>query len=407
MLNDIRSKSMVRILVSILFLQFSSISFAQERPDSPSNSPCSGRCGTNREAVDCNEDLEFEPNTGTVYHMRSGNPFTGVCEACYFNGTRQHCASFRDGKEDGVSMTWYEDSTMMLQRMHTNGVETGTWHYWYPGKKRGEQGKLSWEMHYAEGELNGTCTWYWEDGTEKKVENYNLGVLDGVKKVWEKPGYLQKEVNYVDGKLDGPFKTFFENEQPEIEMNYKKGMEDGEVKYYYDNGQLSLEGEFKMGKRIGKWTAYFSTGVDAAIENYNNDGQLDGMMYEYYEDGGKLKREAFYAQDQLIIEQKYDEFGNAVDEFGNRMDPSEAIDVQAEAANFDAGDLKKRRNRQESFDFDSLDKEFICECIRMEQAGEPETDECIKEKGKFRKAMENARKKDQKKLRKMIEDCMK
>ncbi len=305
-------------------------------------------CGRNQSLADCNEDLEYEQNTNTVYHSKSGNPFTGTCESCYFNGRRQHCVSFRNGKEDGVSTSWYEDGAKNTVRMHSAGIETGTWMFWYPSVDGKTQGQLAWEISYSEGKKNGTSRFYFEDGGEKKIENYKMGALDGQTIKYKRKGVLEKEMNYRSGLLDGPYKSYFENGNVQTELNYKNGKEDGEVKYYHENAQLALEGEYKMGVKIGKWQRYHPSGIDMIIENFNNIGQLDGMVFEYWPEDGKLKREAYYQSDQLVVEQRYDEFGNPIDEFDNRINPEDAVNVQAEATKgTSAGKKKKEKKKKE------------------------------------------------------------
>jgi hypothetical protein len=127
-----------------------------------------------------------------------------------------------------------------------------------------------------------------------------------------------------------------------------------------------------------------------------------------------LKREAYYYNGEVAVndknvrlEQKYDEFGNPIDEFGNRVNPDDAINVQGEASRYTPGKKKKEKLPKSTFDFATLNEAFMCDCIKKEQRREPESEECAAEKDKFRKAMEKGTKQDQKKLRKILEGCMK
>ncbi len=339
----------INVMSLSLIVLGNTFTYAQEQPEP--QSPCGdGKCGSKKSLADCNEDLEYEQNTNTVYIKGSGKPFTGICEGCHYNGNREHCASFLNGKEDGVSMTWYEDGQKMSLRSHVGGVEHGVWMYWFPPSGKGGEkkpGALAWEKNYSNGKINGTARWYFEDGTEKKVENYKEGILDGQTIKYSRPGIKDKEVMYKNGVMDGSYKSYFENQNPQIEMTYKSGKEHGPVKYYHENTQLALEGEYKGGMQIGKWKRYYPSGVDMITENFNNAGQLDGMVYEHWEDGGKLKREAFYQAGQLRIEQKYDEFGNPIDEFGNRMNPEDVKNVQAEGAKLGSSKGKKDKKNKE------------------------------------------------------------
>jgi antitoxin component YwqK of YwqJK toxin-antitoxin module len=409
---------------SILFLfcaMLQCVSHAQEEPQAE-NCPCCSkdprtgeprRCGSLRDIPDCNNDLQYEENTNTVYHRRGSAGFTGFCESCHGTGHREHCAQFVNGKEHGVSYTWHDNGHLQFQREHNMGVEVGTWKVWHRGKGT-EAGKLASEVNYVNGKMNGRCIWYFEDGSERKIEEYKMGVLDGKVTRYSRPGIKDKEIQYKNGLMDGKYVSFFENGNVQTELNYKAGKENGPIKYFHDNSQLALEGEFRDGVKVGKWSSYYPTGIDMVIENYNAQGQLHGMVFHYWEDGGRLKLEAFYQNGNIAVnkenvelKQEYDEFGNPIDEFGNRVNPDDALNIQAEASRLGSGKGKKNKPPKSTFDFNSLNKELMCDCIKAEQAKKPETQECRHEKNRFRKAMEQSTKSDQKKLRQIMDDCLK
>lgn len=394
-------------------------------PKTKENEPV--RCGSMRDIPDCQHDLQYEENSNTVYHRRGSTAFTGFCESCHGTGFREHCASFVNGKEHGVSFTWHDNGQLQFQREHNMGVETGTWKVWYRGKPvvtaDGRKGFapaiLASETKYVNGKLHGECRWYYEDGSDKRIENYKNGILDGKLTRFEQPkpnekSYKEREIDYKNGLMDGRYISYFDNGNVKTELGYKQGKEHGKIKYFHDNSQLALEGEYKMGVKVGKWQGFYATGIDMIVENFNATGQLHGLVFEYYEDGGRLKLEAYYQNGKIAVnkekvelKQEYDEFGNPIDEFGNRVNPDDAVNVQAEASKLGSSKGKKDKPPKSTFDFNSFNNEFMCECMKAEQARKPETKECAAEKYKFRKGMEESTKSDQKKLRKIMDDCLK
>ncbi len=364
------------------------------------------RCGRDPKKEDCNTVLEFDQSTKKVYHLKTGKPFTGTCQSCHENGNIEHEVSFRDGKEDGQSQSYYPDGKQHTLRNFNYGLENGDWKYWFSEK---DGGKLAWHFQYVDGKKNGKWLWQYKDGTVKKIENYNMGLLDGlVTKYWE-PGKKKSEINFKQGDYHGSYVTYYrKNSQVSVEVTYNKGKEDGPVKHYYESGQISLEGLWKNGKKDGKWTSYFKDGADKTIETYAN-GVKEGKFYDYYEEGGKLKRDATYKQGYLYDEILFDQFGNTVDENGKKIDEAEVNsrnEIQRATAESRIKGSKKKK-KGEGYDFASVDKEFMCGCIKAESAGEEVTDECNKAKNEFRKAMEKADKKTQKKMRQLINDCLK
>jgi len=433
-------KSIVGILIA--FLCFANGGFGQEAEEPKAEDcPCCKktmdpktrkevdvRCGAMRDIPDCKNDLQYEENSNTVYHRRGSTAFSGFCESCHGTGFREHCATFVNGKEHGVSYTWHDNGQLQFQREHNMGIETGTWKVWYRGRPmKMPDGKVDFapavlasEIRYVNGKMHGECRWYFEDGSDKRIENYKDGVLDGrltryVKNKGDSASVKEKEIDYKNGLMDGRYISYFANGNVQTELGYKAGKENGAIKYFHDNSQLALEGEYKMGVKVGKWQRYYSTGIDMVIENFNSAGQLHGLVFEYWEDGGRLKLEAYYQngkiavnKDNVELKQEYDEFGNPIDEFGNRVNPDDAVNVQAEASKLGSGKKgKKEKPPKSTFDFENFNQELMCDCLRKERANKPETSECAAQKHKFRAAMEKSTKSDQKKLRKIMDDCLK
>ena len=278
-------------------------------------------CGRDGKKVDCNEDLEFDPNSKRVFHVKYGDLYTGDCESCHENGNKQYSASFRDGYEDGVSWSYYEDGSKESMRSHTNGVENGDWMFWYNMK---DTNQLAWHFQFLNGKRHGKCVWYYPNGNEKKVEEYKDGLLDGVViKYWGDDGKKKSEIYFQAGKYHGSYKTFHKNGELSIETEYSYGLKHGIEKNYFDNKQISLEGEWVEGKRNGEWNLYFSNGVKRFHGNYEL-GVKQGEFKTYYEEDGRLKSEELYVDGVLMSQYKFDEFGNYVDDKGKMITKEEA-----------------------------------------------------------------------------------
>jgi len=91
-------------------------------------------------------------------------------------------------------------------------------------------------------------------GGEFKIVEYYKKVGDNQKLVRERTyyedGQISSERNYKDGQLDGKLTRYYENGQIEEEVNYKDGKKDGKWTIYYENGQIEGERNYKDGKRV-------------------------------------------------------------------------------------------------------------------------------------------------------------
>ncbi len=275
------------------------------------------------EPLDCN-DLEMEEN-GLVFHSKTHAPFTGMCRTFYEDNRLEREVNFVDGLEDGASITYYqkfildpngnrrmddssgvEPGNKKALTNHKMGVEHGEWKFWY------EDGSLAWKGEYLEGKKTGLWEYYSPDGkTKKKEENWKEGKKDGVYKEWYPNGNLKLEINYKADYLDGSYKSYFDNGSVFIETNYIQGKEEGESISYYKNGQIASIKRYKEQKPDGTWRSYYDDGKEKSIAVYL-EGKPQGEHKEFYHEG-QLKSKKVYRDGKLIVDERYDEFGNKIE----------------------------------------------------------------------------------------------
>lgn len=61
-------------------------------------------------------------------------------------------------------------------------------------------GKTVVEGSYKNGKMEGTWTWYYENGLKKRLSNYRNGELHGLSIVWYPNGKKRSELQYERGK---------------------------------------------------------------------------------------------------------------------------------------------------------------------------------------------------------------
>ena len=103
---------------------------------------------------------------------------------------------------------------------------------------------------------------YYENGNESAIENYNKG------------------------RKDGAFKSFYNNDEKQLrsEEYYDKDRREGQFKYYYEDGTLKRE------------------------EYYDKD-RKDGIFKTYYENS-IVEREVVWDKGEKIKTSNYDMSGN-------------------------------------------------------------------------------------------------
>lgn len=288
-------------------------------------------CGKHLGVVDCNSDLTYDEGTNTVYKMNtdqsnyagSNKPFNGTCESCYMNGRVERRVTFVDGKENGLDTTYYESGCPQIVRSLVQGVDHGTWYYYFDSTGYdGNPGLMAWEMNYYMGEKHGKHIFFKlnrQDPQRLRLdttrwENYDHGQLDGWKRTYHDNGVLKREVKYDHGIYNGPFRIY-NNERVVIEeINYKNGEKDQECKYYYDDGTLLRTENWDEGVKHGEFKTYYYQGHIQVSETYKK-GKKEGWFETFYPDQSPKNR-SLYKKDVLIEEHRYDEHGRETYSFG-------------------------------------------------------------------------------------------
>ncbi len=252
-------------------------------------------CGKIAGVIDCNEKLEYDEGSNTLFSASSGSPFNGTCETCHQNGILEHRITFINGKEDGVDTTYYESGCMMVTRNHISGKENGLWTFYYDSTNR-----IAWEMNYVNGQKHGKQVFLGPKGDTTLLENYNNGVLHGVKKTYYAKSKIEKEIHYNNGVFSGPFIIYNKEGKMLQSVNYKEGKKDGVCTYYYDDGVLLRTENWSMDARNGEFkTLYYEQNLQS-IENYRKNKNYKEV---------KMNAEIFECQTKEIADKVYQMLG--------------------------------------------------------------------------------------------------
>ena len=92
-------------------------------------------------------------------------------------------------------------------------------------------------------------------------------------------------------------KLYIPISDPEILKIYKSGekLSDGEYLSKDYEGNIRVKGRFNKITPIGKWYIFFKNGNLMAYYNYNDQGELDGIFVEYY-DNSQLKISGYFVE---------------------------------------------------------------------------------------------------------------
>jgi uncharacterized protein len=316
----------------LIFLLTASCALSQDRRGNTGNNPRDIADTTKRASkvpeVDCGWDLEYHEDEDIVLHKKSLAPFTGMCRTYYEDNRLEREAQFVDGKEDGISMTYYQrfilqklDDGNMVKMRDTSaeatpgqrwtqtsfkmGVPHGEWRFWY------ENGTLAWLQIYKDGLKDGTWEYYYDNKNPKKIINYKEDKKNGEYIEYFANGKEKLVMNYKDDFQDGKYVMNYDTGDPFIQGTYKQGKEDGEFVSYYKNKQVSSIRRYIMGKPEGTWYTYFEDGKEKSKGSFKA-GQKIGEHYTYFKEG-QIRTKEVYVAGKLTLREEFDEFGNKIE----------------------------------------------------------------------------------------------
>lgn len=239
--------------------------------------------------------------------MRNG-PFTVFNQ----DGGKTEEGTYKAGKYDGGYKSYYADGGTYVTCNYVNGNLTGDY------KSNYRSGKKYFEGKYVNGQPTGSARTFWENGAVKEERTFNTdGKQNGTSREYDKEGTVRREMVFnngneeseksydYDGKLwmrinskgDKVSEVIFYDKKGGVIVNNPRTRGLSPLKGYYPGGQLFYNGQFKNDHRAGSWTTFFEDGTKKEIENYNDDGEYDGIYKSFYPNG-QLEEESSYKKDK-------------------------------------------------------------------------------------------------------------
>ena len=180
-------------------------------------------------------------------------------EKKYPNGEPQRSLTihfYRDGPNlfHGDFKEWHPNGILWKQGTYDENRRIGEW------KFMDENGTLAKHAFYSsDGIPDGEWTYFNDDGSKRRVENYRSGKKHGTFLRYDPNGMqLLSQQNYEDDKLHGKLIRWFpavdNGEEPRVQREavFVHGQRDGTATEWHENGIKRSQVEFKEGKRHGR-----------------------------------------------------------------------------------------------------------------------------------------------------------
>jgi uncharacterized protein len=240
---------------------------------------------------------------------------------------------FVDNEKNGI-WTYYDwDGYIDFQETYVKGTSEG------PAVKYHSNGNKRYELVYKSDKPEGKITFYRRSGVIDEIINYKDGVKHGNGIEFYPDGDTLSVYAYENGQLTGLSREFYSNNAKLLSSYYVNGKLHGKYREYYYNGVVRNEGEYNKGLKTGEWNYFFENGLlsskdvynDTVLKkvisyyrngnkayesNFNEKGNLNGVLTHYTESGSILTEET-YTDDKLVKLVNYNADGTVRDEFGS------------------------------------------------------------------------------------------
>ena len=144
----------------------------------------------------CEKEVsEIQDRGGVKYEINSETPYTGKVSLNHKNGQKEYKGNFKDGKEDGIHISWHSNGQKKREGNFKDGKEEGLHISWHSNGQKMSEG------NFKDGKEDGIHTEWYGNGLKEMEWNYKDGKEDGTRTKWNENGQKVSEKIYKDGVL--------------------------------------------------------------------------------------------------------------------------------------------------------------------------------------------------------------
>ena len=228
-----------------------------------------------------------------VYRGKGVNEVMIAKYGFFDSGIKNFVSNYNDNKQNGLYTRWNADGIKVEEGTYKNSNMDGTFSFWY------DNGNIDKKFNYKDDKVDGLQEWYYKNGVKSKSSEYSLGVKKGNFQEWYQSGQLKFNLNYKNNKKDGLQEEYLQDGTKTLESNMSNNKKNGSFKEWANNGKLVFSGNYKDGEMHGLQEYYKfgdENGEPNGIKTESFEyyfGELNGQFKEW-NSNGKLKIKGNY-----------------------------------------------------------------------------------------------------------------
>jgi antitoxin component YwqK of YwqJK toxin-antitoxin module len=224
--------------------------------------------------------------------------------------------SYSNGIKTGEWKIFSTDGKLTSLSNYSNGKLNGPFKK-YNGDNVIEEGNYSdglmtgeWVFNYNSGKIKGKGKYLSGDGDNLGKTGIPKNGRDGNWLLYYENGNLSSELNYKNGNLEGIWKSYHENGNLDIVSEYKYGKGNGKYQSYYESGKIKQESQQLNDEYDGKSITYHENGNIRTSGTYIK-GKIEGN-YKWFREDGTIESSSEFKNGIALSQINYDRSGNEI-----------------------------------------------------------------------------------------------
>lgn len=185
-----------------------------------------------------------------------------------------------NGKRQGEWREYYPTGELRWVGKYRNSLPIGEWKFYFLDQTIEVSGKYN-----NKGEKIDEWIWHYPDGRTMRIENYEMGELEGPFVEYDEKEVVIAKGDYLGDEKEGEW--FYIHNHVTERGRYYDGHREGVWKMWYSDGTLASEMVYDMDIPSGKFTLYWENGKTRLTGRYDA-GEPAGTWYKYDENGNLI-----------------------------------------------------------------------------------------------------------------------